>query len=55
MGHFTTSVPVRVGQNPIEVEVEDVAGRIKREQRDVRKISTLPPELVPVPAELWKK
>jgi len=54
-GHFTTSVPVRVGQNPVEVEVEDITGRTRREERDVRRISILPPELVPVPAELWKK
>jgi Glucodextranase, domain B len=54
-GHFATSVPLRVGQNPIEVEVEDIAGRSRREKRQIRKIPTGAPELAPVPTELWKK
>jgi hypothetical protein len=54
-GHFATSVPMRVGQNPIEVEVEDVAGRSRHEKRQIRKNPTSAPELAPVPTELWKK
>ena len=54
-GHFVASVPVHVGENPIEIEVEDISGRFKRENREVRKIPTKPPELAPVPTELWKK
>jgi Glucodextranase, domain B len=54
-GHFVASVPVRVGANPIEIEVEDISGRIKRESREVRKIPTRPPRLAPVPTELWKR
>lgn len=54
-GHFVASVPVRVGTNPIEIEVEDISGRSKREIREVRRIPTRPPELAPVPTELWKK
>ncbi|MBC8131850.1 MAG: hypothetical protein H7X95_02630, partial [Deltaproteobacteria bacterium] len=54
-GHFAASVPVRTGANAIEVEVEDVAGRIKRQKGEVRKIPTKPPALTPVPTELWQK
>ena len=54
-GRFATSVPVRKGSNPVEVEVEDIAGRLKRENREIRKVSTKAPELAPVPAQLWQK
>ena len=54
-GHFVASVPVRVGANPIEIEVEDVSGRIRRERQEIRKIPTRPPKLAPVPTELWKR
>ncbi|MEP6653848.1 MAG: hypothetical protein ABJA82_10835 [Myxococcales bacterium] len=54
-GHFVAAVPVRVGANPIEVEAEDVSGRIKRDRAEVHKISTKPPGLAPVPTELWHK
>jgi len=54
-GHFVASILVREGANPVEVEVEDAAGRTKRERGDIRKIPTRPPRLAPVPTELWKK
>jgi hypothetical protein len=54
-GQFATSVSLRVGQNPIEVEVEDVSGRLKTERREIRKIPTKGPELAPVPTKLWKQ
>lgn len=54
-GHFTASIAMHTGPNPIEVEVEDVAGRSKREQREIKKVATRPPDLSTVPVELWKK
>lgn len=54
-GHFTTSIAMHTGPNPIEVEVEDAAGRLKREHRDIKKVATRPPDLATVPVELWKK
>jgi hypothetical protein len=54
-GHFVAAVPVRVGANAVEVEAEDVSGRIKRDRAEVHKIPTKPPELAPVPTELWHK
>ena len=44
-----------IGTSPLDPIVEDAAGRLKSERRDIRKISTRPPDLVPVPGELWKK
>jgi hypothetical protein len=54
-GHFVASVPVHVGANAVDVEVEDMAGRTKHESQEIRKIPTRPPLLTPVPTELWKK
>jgi len=54
-GRFAASVAIKVGQNPIEVEVEDSSGRSRMERRDIRKIPTKAPELAPVPTELWKQ
>jgi hypothetical protein len=54
-GRFSASVSLQVGQNPIEVDVEDLAGRFKTERREIRKIPTKGPELAPVPTELWKQ
>jgi predicted nucleotidyltransferase len=52
-GRFAAAVPVHDGTNPVEVEVEDISGRIRVEKRDVRKIPTRPPELEPIKTELW--
>lgn len=54
-GQFTASVPLKVGPNPIRVDVEDPSGRSRSERRDIRKISTKGPDLAPVPTDLWKK
>jgi len=54
-GHFAASIAMHTGPNPVEVEVEDVAGRSKSERREIKKIATRPPDLSPVPVELWKK
>ena len=54
-GHFTASIAMHTGPNPIEVEVDDAAGRSKRERREIKKIATRPPDLTTVPVELWKK
>jgi len=54
-GHFTASIAMRAGPNPVEVEVEDAAGRSKSERRDIRKVATRPPDLTTVPVELWHK
>lgn len=54
-GSFTTSVPMRVGGNAIEVEAEDDAGRTKTDRREVRRIPTKAPLLKPVKTELWNK
>lgn len=51
-GRFMASVPIHNGPNPIEVVVDDVAGRSRRERREIRKISEAPP-LAPVPTNLW--
>lgn len=51
-GRFVASVPIHNGPNPIEVVVDDVAGRSRRERREIRKISDAPP-LAPVPTNLW--
>jgi hypothetical protein len=54
-GRFAASVAIKVGQNPIEVEVEDSSGRSRSERREIRKIPTKAPELSPVPKELWNQ
>lgn len=54
-GHFTSSIAMRIGPNPITVEVEDALGRSKKETREVKKLTTRPPELTPVHVELWQK
>lgn len=54
-GHFTASIAMRTGPNPIEVEVEDAAGRSKRERREIKRVATRPPDLAPVPVKLWQK
>jgi hypothetical protein len=54
-GRFVASVPVRVGANALNVEVEDVSGRSRSEQKEVHRISTRPPNLAPVPTELWNQ
>lgn len=54
-GRFTANVPVKDGVNPVEVEVEDIAGRLKREARDIRKVPSRPPPLSPEPTDLWKQ
>jgi len=54
-GRFTASIAMRAGPNPIEVVVEDAAGRSKTERREIKKIATRPPDLTTVPVELWKK
>jgi hypothetical protein len=51
-GHFVASVPLHDGPNPIEVLVDDVAGRSRRERREIKKIAAAPP-LLPVPTNLW--
>jgi len=52
-GHFAASVAMRNGPNPVEVEVEDLIGRSKRERRQIKKVATEAPPLAPVPTELW--
>ncbi len=54
-GRFTTAVAIKVGQNPIQVEVEDPSGRSRSESRDIRRISTKGPALAPVRTDLWNK
>jgi hypothetical protein len=52
-GHFTATVPLRDGPNAVDVEAEDAVGRLKHERREVHKVATTDPDLVPVPKELW--
>jgi hypothetical protein len=54
-GRFAAAVPVHDGSNPVEVEVEEISGRIRVERGEVRKIPTRPPELEPVKTELWTR
>jgi len=52
-GRFAATVPAHNGPNPIEVEVDDTVGRSKHERREITKVSTAAPGLVPVPSQLW--
>ena len=52
-GHFVASISMRDGPNQIDVEAEDAVGRLKREHREIKKMTTREPELVPVTKELW--
>jgi hypothetical protein len=51
-GRFIASVPIHDGPNPVEIVVDDVAGRSRRERREIQKVSEAPP-LAPVPTNLW--
>jgi hypothetical protein len=53
-GHFKSSVPLREGANPIEVDAEDLGGRHRTETATVDRAPARPPELTPVPGTLWK-
>ena len=52
-GHFTASIPLRDGPNSVDVEAEDAVGRLKHDRREVRKVATTDPDLVPMAKELW--
>jgi len=52
-GRFQAPVAIRDGTNPVEVEVEDISGRVRVEKKDLRKIPSQPPRLEPVKTELW--
>jgi hypothetical protein len=54
-GHFVASIPMRDGPNQIDVEAEDAVGRLRRERREIKKLTTREPDLVPVTKELWDK
>jgi hypothetical protein len=54
-GNFAASIAMRAGPNPVEVEVEDASGRSKRERREISRITTRPPELTPIPVQLWQR
>ncbi len=53
-GHFTATLPLRDGKNPVEVEAEDLAGRTQKAASTVVR-RTRPPALNPEPADLWKQ
>jgi len=54
-GHFSASISLHDGPNPVDVEAEDAVGRLRRERREVRKVATTDPELIPTAKELWPR
>jgi hypothetical protein len=54
-GHFLATVPLREGNNRLEVQAEDLAGRTRHASTTLLRRPTRPPKLAPEPGELWKK
>jgi hypothetical protein len=53
-GHFTATVPLRTGKNPVAVEAEDLGGRTRQAAGTVVRRPP-PPALRPETTDLWKK
>jgi hypothetical protein len=53
-GHFTATVPLRTGKNPVAVEAEDLGGRTRQAAATVVRRPP-PPALRPETTDLWKK
>ncbi len=53
-GHFTTTVPLRTGKNPVDVAAEDLGGRTRQASATLVRRGP-PPALTPEPTDLWKK
>ena len=54
-GKFATQVPLREGENVVQVEAEDVTGRRKTTSTTLVRQPTRRPKLAAEPAELWNK
>jgi hypothetical protein len=53
-GHFTATVQLRTGKNPVAVEAEDLGGRTRQASGTVVRRGP-PPPLTPETTDLWKK
>jgi hypothetical protein len=53
-GHFTATVPLRTGKNPVAIEAEDLGGRTRQASGSVVRRPP-PPALRPETTDLWKK
>jgi len=53
-GHFTATVPLRTGKNPVAVEAEDLRGRTRDAAATLVRRGP-PPPLTPETTDLWKK
>ncbi len=53
-GHFTATVPLRAGKNPIDVAAEDLSGRTRQASATLVRRGP-PPALTPETTDLWKK
>ncbi|HEY4395460.1 MAG TPA: FecR domain-containing protein [Polyangia bacterium] len=53
-GHFTATVTLRTGKNPVAVEAEDLGGRTRQASGTVVRRPP-PPALKPETTDLWKK
>jgi hypothetical protein len=53
-GHFTATVPLRTGKNPVAVEAEDLSGRTRATASTLVRRGPAP-ALTPETTDLWKK
>jgi len=53
-GHFTATVPLRPGKNPVDVQVEDLTGRTRQTSTTLLRRGP-PPTLTPEATNLWKR
>ena len=53
-GHFTATVPLRTGKNPVDVSAEDLTGRTRQASATLVRRGP-PPTLTPETTDLWKK
>jgi hypothetical protein len=54
-GRFSAKVPLREGKNVVQVDVEDLSGRTRRDEATLVRRTAHPPKLTPEAADLWKK
>ncbi|HEY2899107.1 MAG TPA: hypothetical protein VGL59_00925 [Polyangia bacterium] len=54
-GAFAATVPLKEGDNPIQIAAESLAGGIRTASKTLNRPSTRPPKLAPGRGPLWKK